>query len=447
MDDDKAWRILHSKPPLDDVLIHYGVKGQRWGVRDSESQTARSNEYRRLNKKTQSQKPPSKQQAEKNYQQRSKVFVDKVRGHDYSLTPEQKATGKKVAIGTAVVGGILGGAAIYGAYKVSPKALKAGESGVTSILSKRGDLKLPKPSTTKAKALLERGASKFSKPDTAKAKALFENSTGKLKNVSVDSQNKVKSFLKKEKALTDAVGPGVFKPRLPGEKLTPEAYRDLAGKSWRVTPTLRDAAFARDGFELPAGHTFYRVSSNAESHWGMGSDLAKDYGHGTYATGNVADFNRYVAVYRGQRGLEEAGSLHQVSFKSLGPIKVPSVTQILDTLRDTHLADTGQRLSKEETVSAYKRMHGKAFSSNEQISLLNALKKKGFGAIVDEFDEGNIAERPMIVFGGFDKFTGKTSTKLGAAGVLSAENNLTEITNRENTLIAAYQATLKTSRR
>lgn len=221
----------------------------------------------------------------------------------------------------------------------------------------------------------------------------------------------------------------------PGQKVDGETYRSLVGASWghafTKTGHVTDEAFTRANMELPAGHTFYRLSTAAEANWGIGGKFGDNFGNGTYSSHSIEDFNRYVAGFRGEKGKSAESLLHKVEFRSKVPIKVAPVTEILETLRETMSAETKAPVSREDALHTYKAMTGGGWSLHRETTLLTALKKKGYGAIVDEMDARVIGQSPLVVFGGDDHFTAKKSTPLGAEGIRAAENALTEIANRK----------------
>lgn len=78
-------------------------------------------------------------------------------------------------------------------------------------------------------------------------------------------------------------------------------------------------------------------------------------------------------------------------------------------------------------------MSGKSWTMPRDITLLDALKAKGYGAIIDDMDAGVIGEKPLVVFGGDSKFTGKISSLMTNKDVQAAENAITEIPRRKYT--------------
>lgn len=213
-------------------------------------------------------------------------------------------------------------------------------------------------------------------------------------------------------------------PKLPGphpgsalkiaeyEKLT----QNSMSRTWHGNPGFVTAeSFARPAFELPKGHTFYRISTAAEKEFRIPP--------GTYSLSSIEDFNRYVVGFSKEKG---GAALHQIKFQSTEAIKVPHLTDVLDTVKEVVSAEKGgSKVSSEEAVRVYKAMSGGGWSGSREQALLSALRSKGFGAIVDEMDAGVIGEKPLVVFS--EHFSGKASTPFTEATVKAAAANLTEI--------------------
>lgn len=154
---------------------------------------------------------------------------------------------------------------------------------------------------------------------------------------------------------------------------------------------ITEESFNRMEFTLPAGQKFYRVSGSKESSF-------RDV---TYASSKVEDFNRYAS---------ELGHVlsNKVTFKSTDPIKVPSLSTSLDVLRDVMPKSGETSATKDEALSLYRDLVGGGWSDSISSDFFNALKSKGFGAIIDDMDHGIISESPLILFGG--SFTKKKNS-------------------------------------
>lgn len=138
---------------------------------------------------------------------------------------------------------------------------------------------------------------------------------------------------------------------------------------------LTEESFRRPAFEIPAGTTFHRLSNSKETSWG----------NITYASSSKDDFNRYMAWFGNQLP-------YHVTFKSNKVLKVPNLDTVLDTLQET----TGS--TRSEAGRLYSQLSGRKWDTPEGVKLLQSLKAKGFGAIVDENDAGLISSRPLVIF-------------------------------------------------
>jgi len=237
-----------------------------------------------------------------------------------------------------------------------------------------------------------------------------------------------------------------------GDKVT---AKDLVGlkstsvlSSWAGGSYIQPESFARPEFEIPAGNTFHRISTVAEDSFSGVS--------GTYATSDLADYNRYVATFRQEKGTfhgTEMAALHHVTFNSTEPVKVPNLTTVLGTMKGV-LADEvnsgnvigpskppkvlASSISNTSAMSAYNALSGGGWSSSRSHALMDALHARGYGALVDEMDAGVIGDHPLVIFPSTAKsFTHKVAEPLTKEAIDAAESNLTEISNRKLTLFGA----------
>jgi hypothetical protein len=61
-------------------------------------------------------------------------------------------------------------------------------------------------------------------------------------------------------------------------------------KTWGNSSYIQPQSFTREGFELPAGHVFHRISTRAETGFSHNS--------GTYSVHSIEDYHRYIAGFR-----------------------------------------------------------------------------------------------------------------------------------------------------
>lgn len=219
---------------------------------------------------------------------------------------------------------------------------------------------------------------------------------------------------------------------IPGAVTKPGIYNNLVGKSqmktWMGQGFVTESSFARQAFELPAGHTFHRLSTVAE----------QGFGNITYSTHNLDDFNRYSVGFRAAGGsLRPGGStgeLFHTSFKSTEPVKVPHLTEVINTMKSILAEEHSQNLTSSDipsgtAIKAYNKLSGGWWDEPRAKTLISKLKEKGYGAIVDEMDAGVRADTPLVFFS--DKTTAKTSKKLTRADFKKFEQGLKEVTDRK----------------
>jgi hypothetical protein len=206
-----------------------------------------------------------------------------------------------------------------------------------------------------------------------------------------------------------------------GKKISANQYRynvqHSISKSWGKSGYIKDSSFAREEFSLPAGHTFHRISLAPEN----------SFGGKTYSTHSVADFNRYVTGFGGE-GYQ--GNMHHVTFKAKEEIKVPTLSRSLETLREVMSREGSGEATLEQAHKYYNANSGGAWNSPRAAEFFNALRGKGYHAIVDEMDAGVRADSPLVVFA-HDSFSSKSSSPISMSDFRRASSSLTEITDRK----------------
>lgn len=216
----------------------------------------------------------------------------------------------------------------------------------------------------------------------------------------------------------------------PGALIKPNLYGTLLMKSqqatWMGQGFIRDSSFARPAFELPAGHTFHRISTAAENSFG---------GH-TYATSSLDDFNRYAVGFDMSGGSLRpggaTGELHHIVFKSNSSVKIPALTDVLETMR-TVIGEERQAgidsVSHKTAVEAYTNISGSWWDHPRAKKLIGKLQEQGYGGLIDEMDAGVRADRPLVLFG--DNFSSKVNTPIAKPEIKLAKKNLREIAERK----------------
>lgn len=183
--------------------------------------------------------------------------------------------------------------------------------------------------------------------------------------------------------------------------------------TWMFGSYVTDESWGREGFELPAGHVFHRLSTKDES--------TRGYKDGTYSLPDERDFNRYVAGFRG----EKVGSseFYHVTFKSSKSTKVPDLKTTIETLRETMEKESHLPVSREQALTRYQSMSGGSWNSSTSGSFFANLRSKGYGAIVDEMDAGVIGERPLVFFD-FPNASPKQSRLLSDGEIANRERSI-----------------------
>lgn len=368
------------KTPGDVILEHHGVKGMRWGVRNEDDSGG-----------GRSSKTPQ-ELAEHNAQTKDYMAAARKTQQPRSLAEAQANWAKsqdKFAAKFEPIG--------------SPKSAPVKTSG--GMIEAQGPPKQPRLTPGQKKALIFAGGAVVA---IGGAYALKRSGV----NFNVVDTAMEKSHL-----------------QLAGKPIKPNAFQSFVGhsqsKTWMgSTGYLTDKAFARPEFELPAGNTFFRLTTRAET----------EFGPVNYVTHSLDDFNRYVAGFRHELGLNP--DLHKVSFTSTKPIKVPDLNTVLGTLKgvleeeakDPSSFYHGMSFSSHNVALEYNSMSGGSWDAGAGKKLISALKSKGFGALVDEMDAGVIGETPLVFFG-TDSATPKTSVPFSSKAVKQAEAMLKEISN------------------
>lgn len=278
-----------------------------------------------------------------------------------------------------------------------------------------------------------------SAPDDSSAAA------GKIKPVTVSGEHKKLSPEQKKLLKNVAIGVGVagglylankkvgealgydsvvkaaLKGQMKGEPVSAKQFNTLVlhsqMKTWAGGNYFKGDALTREGFELPAGHTFHRLSQFAET----------DFTKPTYSVTNIDDWNRYLTNFRHEKGPN--ATFAHVQWNLTKPIKVPSTHEVLTTMQDV-LKSEGKMGTEKDALHAYQAISGGGWIDARSENLVKALKAKGFGAVVDEMDAGVIGDKPLVFFD-HGAATPKKSTPLTAKQLEAAEQQVKELLNRK----------------
>lgn len=146
-------------------------------------------------------------------------------------------------------------------------------------------------------------------------------------------------------------------------------------------------AFRRPEFTIPKETTFQRFSMVSEN-----TGLYSDWG--AYSTFLHNDNKLYGAS-------KEFGKANfTMTYQAKEDVRVPSLSTVLKTLRESEETRTGKRPGKVKTFATYHKLSGGSWRSNESgVELIKSLKKAGYSAIVDDMDAGYLGDLPILFFG------------------------------------------------
>lgn len=188
-------------------------------------------------------------------------------------------------------------------------------------------------------------------------------------------------------------------------------------KVWTTGNHITKDSWAREAFELPVGHTFTRLSQQAED----------KFSHGTYSVTNQDDWHRYLTNFRHEKG--PGAQFHKVEWTLTEPVKVPALKDVVGAMQKVLEAD-GHPADEKSAIRAYKGISGGDWGNDRPRKLIAELKKRGYGALVDEMDAGVIGDKPLVFFAG-EKTGGKTSKPLTMAEIQAAEKAVKELSKRK----------------
>lgn len=353
--------LNENKPPLDEVLKHHGIKGMHWGHHKREEPSSGRRSGNSSSKKTveKAKKAALQNETTKKYM---------------AIKPKQRS------------------------QKEAARELKKNEQKFSNKFDPSVD---------------EAGAATPKKGLSAKQKKLIKIGVG-VAVVGGLVAYAAYSHNKNLNAIRDAAGKVIdvdqFNKHVEHSKF----------KTWGLSGYIQDSSHAREEFTLPAGHTFHRISTTAESTFSSAKP-------GTYSTHNIEDYNRYIAGFRHEKA---SSDFHHVTWTAKEPIKVPNLTTVLETLREHLSSEQGTEVSHEHALTTYQEWSGGGWELNTQKNFLKSLVGKGYGAIVDEMDAGVIGETPLV-FIAPHLASEKSSTPITNQDITDAESSLIEITNRK----------------
>lgn len=225
---------------------------------------------------------------------------------------------------------------------------------------------------------------------------------------------------------------------LPGEHIPLknwyEGVEQSKAAAWGYGGYLKTSSYDRGDFTLPAGHVFHRLSLQEES----------GFRSSTYTAHSMDDFNRYVMSGTGTGDYSAHPGEYHISFSAKEPLKIPSLTNALEILRETMSEGKSEPATKEQARLLYEGLSGGDWSGRQATKFVKALTDKGYDALVDEMDSGVVADSPLVIFS-HHKLGPKTSEVLTKDVISRAEKNLKELSSRkiaesitkENTAMAA----------
>lgn len=352
---------------LDDFLMHYGVKGMKWGVRKDRDG---------MNRAERRKKDPTKKNAVK------------------KLTRQQKKELYKASLKRQLN-------ANAASYEENNKKFLA-KAGFTEKDEVPDTKKRWKP-TGKQIAWAALGAT-----------ALAYWGYGMY-------------LVQKDKKQAAAIAEKLAQIK-PAQKVDNETYLQLAAQSkmntWLGPNTksggyLQPSSYARDAFEIPAGNTFNRISRVAED----------SFTGPTYTTHSKEDFNRYVSAFRQELGGAKMHHVTFKTDKAIKVPKLNTTRVAMQQAMEGRVSSV-MPISMKDATNALHKEHGGTWKGERSKDFFNILKSQGYGAIVDEMDAGVIGETPLVLFA-TEMFGKKSSTELTDLMIMQAEDALTEIIGRK----------------
>lgn len=385
-------KVPLEKPGTPQELVHVGVKGMRWGVRNEEELVGinrRSKEYIKAIPKKSKRSAEEKQ---KNLEENFKKFDDKFKSH-LDDVPGRKSVNLK---------------------------RETWHKNQAAELQKQIDKIKENPSKWKA----------IQVSDNITVANLRKQRDQHLKDAKDIQAGHLTDFQKKALisagVVTLAVGGlyayGKFGPKpedYVGKHVSSDLFEKFAAKSvsktWVGDGYIQPSSFNRSGFTLPAGHTFYRLSHDAE----------KSFGEITYATHSLVDRDRYLS------GAPGVSVKNLITFKSTKPVKIPHLTTVLDSLKEVMETSPHEaKILDTDVINEYNMLSGGRWNTDRGHALIRNLASKGYGGIVDEMDAGVFGDSPLVLFG--DNFTSKVITPLTGSGIRErAMENIVELSSRK----------------
>ena len=210
-----------------------------------------------------------------------------------------------------------------------------------------------------------------------------------------------------------------------GDAINPEIYKfkSLMSKSrtWNGSGYIKASSYNQKEFTLPAGHVFHRISTNAET----------TFKNATYATSNIDDYNRYLTAFRDEKGANDPLHHITWSTKEAikVPDLLTRLETLREVLQETS-DDPNVKITRERALSRYQSMSGKSWDDSVAKKFFSALEKKGYGAIIDDMDAGVIGEAPLVIFKN-SAMTDKVTEVISDDMIKTAESSLKEIYNRK----------------
>lgn len=368
---------FHIKPGTPEELVHYGVKGMRWGVRKERELTGREaaahNEETKAWIAARNQLTPlTGAAAQANFAQNQQKFAAKFAPSEPGSSGwDGLSDGQKKAL--MVAAGV--GAYIGVSYAAQKYLEGKQDKALADLMDKFDELD---------KLGLDGGDDFTSSPTP-------------------DWVEDIQS--------------------LAGQPIDPKKFEGLVaysqGNTWYGGDYTTDKAFARPEYEIPAGHEFHRISTKPNE---------TDFNPTTYSTHSIEDYNRYVAGFSGEKF---GAQLHHVTWTSTEPVKVPNLTTVLGSLHKVMQEDPllkGATITQKDVLDSYNAMSGGSWESHQSVKLVESLKAQGYGAIVDEMDAGVIGATPVIFFA-HENATPKKSTPIDKKAIKEAHKALIEIEN------------------
>ena len=400
----------------DDELMHFGVKGMKWGHRKKRYYELKGRRKKQSdtpknvvhpdNLKPKSKKEYDKVVAkEEKRRKRAQKYLDKV-----NKLNEDKADLKK--------------------NRYDSKAFRAAYGPYAKNLSDAQFMLLFGVTKTASLKHLELGLDRKIKRNNESADAALQ---GKLTH---DQKMAIGAAVVVTACAAGYLGYKQVSRMKAGKKISEtdfmkrynkSCYRSIYGNGEKDFKGLLDD----QDIIVPKGTRFKRMSANPET------TLRKNI----YATFTEEDANRYKAILPRHFSWISDDECYEIEMEAMGDIKSPSLKTRVEVFKDLmannedfkehyrngKFANDAHKIGHQFYEEFAYRHAGKTKIGN---IYFDKLKEMGYNAWIDDNDRGKLSDTPIVLFNDDGFIQRIAATKLGKEDIEEAANNLKELLNR-----------------